>query len=148
MRADSAEPVLYQEVGSSYWPLVWAPLLSLAGIGFELVIGSPVHVFGWALVGLVLLLFTTLWVYARRRFLFVRLTTTTLTHGREDLAVERIAAVDDVGAPAGAWVLGGGWSVPRRYEDLPLRLRDDSVVLAWARDAETMRSALRELIAA
>ncbi len=145
---DDTEQVLYEEVGASWWPLLWAPAFSLAGIGFEIATGSRAHVFGWTVVGLVLLLFTALWVYARRRFLAVRLTPTTLMQGREKLAVDRIAAVDDVGTPVGTWVLGGGWSVPRKYDELPLRLDDDSVVLAWARDAEAMRSALRGLISA
>lgn len=140
--------MLYEENGSSYWPLVWAPAFAVAGIGFDAVTGAPPHLFGWTVVGLVLLLFTTLWVYARRRFLTVRLTGTTLTQGREELPVDRIADVDDVGTPVGTRVLGGGWSVPRKYEELPIRLTDGSVVLAWARDVDSMKAALSTLISA
>lgn len=143
-----SDQVLYEEIGSSYWPLLWAPVFSLAGIGFDVVSGAPPHLFGWTVVGLVLLLFTALWVSARRRYLVVRLTPTTLTQGREHLPVDRIAEVDDVGTPVGTWVLGGGWSTPRKYGELPLRLTDGSVVLAWARDVESMKSALRTLISA
>lgn len=144
---EDAEQVLYEEIGSSYWPLIWAPLFTVGGIAFDAVVGARPHVFGWTLVGLILLLFTTLWVYARRRFLAVRLTRTVLLQGRERLPVERIAEVDEVGTPAGTMVLGGGWSVPKNYQELPLKLTDGTVVLAWARDIETVRDTLRDLIA-
>lgn len=147
-QASAEEPILHDEPGSSWWPVLWAPAFSGAGIAFDAAVGARPHVFGWTIVGLVLLLFTTLWVSARRRFLAVRLTATTLTEGREQLPVARIAAVDDVGTPTGTAVLGGGWSVPRKYEELPLRLDDGSVVLAWARDIDTLTECLRELITA
>ena len=61
--------------------------------------------------------------------------------------MHRIAAVDGVPAPTRARVLGGGWTVPRRYCEVPLRLDDDTVVLAWARDGDGLLDALRDLVA-
>lgn len=142
------EAVLYDEPGSGAAPLLWGPGFALAGYLFELATGARTHALAWVLIGLVLLVMTAVWVYARRRFLAVRVTGRTLWQGREQLAVTSIGEFDDVGAPAGARVLGGGWSVPRKYHSLPLRLDDGTVVLAWARDPERLRSALREAIAA
>ncbi|OZM75247.1 hypothetical protein CFN78_00540 [Amycolatopsis antarctica] len=127
--------------------MFWGPGFALTGALLELVAGGPVHTIAWVLVGLTLLVVLSLWVYSRRRFLSVRLTPTHLWQGRESLAVSRIAEVDDVGSPIGVPVLGGGWSAPRKYEELPLRLDDGSVVLAWARDGVALREALRGVVA-
>jgi hypothetical protein len=64
------------------------------------------------------------------------------------LPVDRIVELDDVGAPIGARVLGGGWTVPRKFTEVPLRLADGTVVLAWAKDPDAFRAALRPLLAA
>jgi hypothetical protein len=144
MTVSGEETVLYREPGSGWAPVLWGPALALAGYLSELALGGPTHALAWMLVGLALAALTVVWVYARRRFLAVTLTSRTLWQGRESLPVERIAEVDDVGAPVGATVLGGGWTVPRKYDELPVRLDDDSVVLAWARDVEALRTALRE----
>jgi hypothetical protein len=47
--------------------------------------------------------------------------------------------------PVGARVLGGGWTVPKKFTEVPLRLTDDTVVVAWARDPEALRAALSEI---
>lgn len=135
--------VRYREPGAGGAPLLWGPGFALAGYLVELAIGGPRHGVAWVCVGLALLAVLSVWVYSRRRFLAVRVTTENLWQGREKLPVRRIVEVDDVGAPVGAKVLGGGWSVPKKYDALPLRLDDGSVVLAWARDVEDLRSALR-----
>lgn len=139
-------PVLYTEPGSSFWPLLWGPVFAAVGAAVEAPTGQ-IHGLAWPLVGIGLAGVAAVWVSSRRRLLSVRLTTYALTEGQETVAVERIAAVDDIGAPAGARVLGGGWSVPRKYEDVPIRLTDGSVVLAWAKDGEGLRAALRPLVA-
>ncbi|WP_116041698.1 hypothetical protein [Amycolatopsis palatopharyngis] len=144
MTTAGEEPVLYREPGSGLAPLLWGPIFALVGFLSEVVLGGPTHPVPWTLIGLALLAMTALWVYARRRFLAVRLTPSTLWQGREPLPVRRIVEVDDVGAPVGATVLGGGWTVPRKYDELPLRLDDDSVVVAWAKDVEALRAALHE----
>ncbi|WP_199431006.1 DUF3093 family protein [Qaidamihabitans albus] len=133
---------LYHEPGASGWPLLWGPLFAVAGFLLELLAGDRPHTPVWLATGAALLLLTTVWVYARRRFLAVTVTGTELRQGGESLPVERIAEVTDVSAPMGTRVLGGGWSVPRKYEELPLRLDDGTVVLAWARDAGGLRTAL------
>lgn len=142
---DVEGPVRYAEIGSTWWPVAWGPIFALAGAGLEALAG-PVHVIGWLVVGIALAVGATVWVQARRRVCSVRLTDDTLYQGREGLPVSRIAEIEDVGSPLGARVLGGGWTVPKRFVELPLRLRDDSVVLAWAKDPDALRAALRPLV--
>ena len=142
---DAEGPVRYAELGSTWWPVLWGPIFAFVGAGLEALTG-PVHVLGWLLVGLALAVLATVWVQARRRVCSVRLTGDTLYQGREGLPVERIAEIEDVGSPLGARVLGGGWTVPRKFAELPLRLRDDSVVLAWAKNPDALRAALQPLL--
>ncbi len=145
MTDEPGEPVLFTEHGSSWWPLLWGPLFAAAGILLEVTTG-PVHWLAWFVVGGGLFGGAVVWVSARRKVYLVRLTTGSLTQGRERLAVGRIAAVTDVGAPAGVRVLGGGWAIPRKTTAVPVRLDDDTVALAWARDDEGLREALRRLV--
>jgi hypothetical protein len=142
---DPDAPVLFAEPGSSLWPLLWGPVFACAGAGFEALSGR-VHALAWPLVGIGLAGIAAVWVTSRRRLLSVRLTTRTLTQGQESLAVERIAEVSEVGTPAGARVLGGGWTVPRKFADVPVRLDDGTVVLAWARDGAGLHAALQALV--
>ncbi|MPZ84140.1 MAG: hypothetical protein GEV28_28575 [Actinophytocola sp.] len=137
--------MLFTERGSSWWPLLWGPLFAVVGAGVEATTG-PVHWLPWFGVGVVLFGIAAAWVSARRKVYFVRLTTGTLTQGREHLATSRIAKVTDVGTPTGAKVLGGGWLAPRKTTEIPVRLDDDKVVLAWARDDDGLREALRRLV--
>lgn len=81
-----------------------------------------------------------------RRVWTVRVDADGLAVGREqvplrdvDLAALREA---DVGADAGAPVLGGGWSLPRGRTGLPLRLADGRTVLVPTRDPAALRAAL------
>jgi hypothetical protein len=142
---DDTAPVLYAEPGSTWWPVTWGPLFALVGAGVEALSG-PVHALAWVIVGFLLFGVAALWVSARRRVCSVLLTTHALHQGQEPLPVERIADIDDIGPPVGARVLGGGWSVPRKFTELPLRLTDDTVVVAWARDVAALRAALRPLV--
>jgi hypothetical protein len=139
------DPVLFAEYGSSWWPVLWGPLFAVVGIVLEALTG-PVHWPAWLLVAGGLGGGALVWVSARRRVYLVRLTTGTLTQGREPLPVDEITGVTDVGAPTGVRILGGGWTVPRRTTAIPLRLADGSVVLAWARDDDALREALRRLV--
>jgi len=138
--------VRYVEAGSSWWPVLWGPIFALVGAGVEATTG-PVHAIAWTVVGLGLAVVAVVWVQARRKICSVQLTGDTLHQGREELPVERIAEVEDVGPPLGARVLGGGWTVPKRFTEVPLRLRDGSVVLAWAKNPDALRAALRPLVA-
>ncbi|MET9264851.1 hypothetical protein [Amycolatopsis sp. NPDC004079] len=142
-----AARTLYSEPGVGWSALIWGPLFALLGALAELATGGPTHVVGWVLIGVALVALTLPWVYARRRFLSLEVTTEALRQGRETLAAEKIASVSDVGAPVGTRVLGGGWSVPRKYDELPVELDDGTVVLAWARDVEALKAALAELAA-
>lgn len=144
---DDEVPVLFSEVGSSWWPVLWGPVFAALGAGVEALSG-PVHAVAWLLIGLGLAGGAAVWVNARRRLFPVRLTTRSLTCGREGLATQSIAEIDDVGHPAGARVLGGGWSVPRKFTEIPLKLDDGSVVIAWAQDGDGLLAALRRLLAA
>ena len=141
---DEAAP-LYTEPGSSWWPVLWGPIFAGLGAGVEALSG-PVHGIAWLLAGLGLAVLAFVWVSARRRICSVRLSRTSLYQGRERLALDRIAEIDEVGTPVGARVLGGGWTVPKKFGELPIRLRDDSVVIAWAKDPEALRAALRPLV--
>lgn len=145
MSETAGEPVLFAESGSSWWPLLWGPLFAAVGIAVEAPAG-PVHWPAWFVVGVGLFGGAIVWVSARRRLYLVRLTTGTLTQGRETLPVVEIDAVTDVGTPAGARILGGGWTVPRRTAAVPVRLADGNAVLAWARDGDGLREALRRLV--
>lgn len=135
----------YAEPGSTWWPATWGAVFALVGAGVEALSG-PVHVLVWVLVGIGLSGLTLIWIQARRRALSLRLTEDTLYQGMEPLPVDRIAELDDVGAPIGARVLGGGWTVPKKFTEVPLRLADGTVVLAWAKDPDAFRTALRPLV--
>ncbi|WP_329052687.1 hypothetical protein OG738_08645 [Amycolatopsis sp. NBC_01488] len=139
---------LYAESGVSWAAVLWGPVFAVAGALAELATGGPVHVVGWLMVGAGLCAITVPWVYARRRFLSLEVTTKQLRQGREKVAADQLASVQDVGAPVGARVLGGGWSVPRKYDSLPVELADGTVVLAWAKDVEALQDALDRLVRA
>ncbi|GAA4620932.1 hypothetical protein [Saccharopolyspora hordei] len=141
-----SEPVLYAERGSSWWPVLWGPAFALLGAVVEVTTPGPRHGWVWLLVGGLLAIAAAVWVHGRRRLVSVRLTPAELVQGREELRVERIAAVTDVGAPVGARVLGGSWAVPRGTGEVPLRLDDDEVVLAWAKDPAALSRALTRLV--
>jgi hypothetical protein len=139
---------LYAESGVSWAAILWGPVFALAGALGELATGGPVHVVGWLVVGAGLGVITVPWVYARRRFLSLEVTTEQLRQGREKVPAKQVESVTDVGAPVGARVLGGGWAVPRKYDSLPVKLTDGTVVLAWAKDVEALRDALDRLVRA
>lgn len=137
--------VLFEEPGSSWWPVLWGPVFAAIGAGVE-ALGGRVHTPVWLLVGLGLAGLAALWVRARRRLLTVRLTPSTLTAGQETLAVQRIAAIEEGDPPVRARVLGGAWTVPRKFAAIPLRLDDGTPVLAWARDGDGLRAALHGVV--
>ncbi|MFI7678627.1 hypothetical protein [Actinophytocola sp. NPDC049390] len=138
-------PVLYAEPGSTRWPLLWGPAFAGLGAGLEALTG-PVHTVQWLVVGIGLFGVFALWVNVRRKVYRVELTPLTLRQGRETLPVKDIERVTDVGVAPGAKVLGGGWTVPRKTVEVPVRLDDGSTVLAWARDDEALTAALVRLV--
>ncbi|MBB4911836.1 hypothetical protein [Actinophytocola algeriensis] len=138
-------PVLYAEPGSTRWPLLWGPAFAGIGAGVEALSG-PVHTVAWLIVGIGLFGIFALWTNVRRKVYRVELTPAELRQGRETLPVKDIQQVTDVGAAPGAKILGGGWSVPRKTYEVPLRLDDGSTVLAWARDDDALKAALARLV--
>lgn len=142
----AGEAVRFREPGASWAALLFGPLFGLLGVGVEFFTGGQVQVVMWAVVAGVLVAFTALWVYARRTYCAVELTPAALIAGPETLPVESITEVVDGDAPHGARVLGGGMGVPRKYYEIPLRLEDGSVVVAWARDGDGLRSALEDVM--
>lgn len=144
MNPSTADVVLYEEPGAGAAPLLWGPGFAAVGYLMERFAGGPTHSATWLGVGVVLSALCALWVYARRRFMSVRVTRSQLSQGSETLDVERIAEVGEVDAPVGTRVLGGGFTVPRKYEEVALCLDDGSVVLAWARHADRLRTALEQ----
>ncbi|MDR7302368.1 hypothetical protein [Haloactinomyces albus] len=173
--ANSAEAgtVLYTEAGASWWPVLWGPGFAGLGVTVEGLTRTrgPVHGSQWLLLAGAFAVLAAVWVYGRRRWYSVRLTSASLVVGRAVVPVSRIAAVPGVGTPRGAKVLGGDWTVPRGTREVPLRLYGDSscgasphgerscneggedeagengrVVLAWARHPEALTQALRSLV--
>ncbi len=139
------EEVLYDEPGSTWWPVLWGPVFCLVGAALELVTG-PVHWIPWLGVAALLAAMTAAWVSVRRKVRVVRLTPTALRQGEETLPVARIAGVTDVDAPDAAKPLGGGFTVPKNTTEVPVRLDDGTVVLAWARYPEDLVEALTPLV--
>jgi hypothetical protein len=137
--------VLYAEPGSTWRPLAFGPVFALAGAGVEALSG-PVHVVAWLVVGVALCGLTWLWVRTRRQVCRIELSEDTLVQGRESLPTNEIADVPDIDPPVGARVLGGAWTVPGKFHEVPLRLTDDTVVIAWAKDPDALRAALRPLV--
>jgi hypothetical protein len=142
----TAEPALFAEPGSTWWPVLWGPVFAAIGAGLESLGGGRVHVVAWLVVGAGLGGLAAGWAASRRRLLCVSLTATELRQGQETLAVQRIAEVPEGDPPARTRVLGGAWTVPRKFGEVPLRLDDGTVVLAWARDADGLRDALCGLV--
>lgn len=142
------EPSLYGEPGVGWTALVWAPLFALAGALAELTTGGPVHWPAWLLVAAGLVLITVPWVYARRHYLSLEVTAEGFRQGRETLEAARIAEVLEDEAPVGSRVLGGGWTVPKKYDEVALKLDDGVFVRAWAKDPDALREALQGLVCA
>lgn len=140
------EEVYYAEPGSGAAPLLWGPGFAVVGFLLDLYATARPHTVPWLIIGIVLFLCAAVWVYGRRRFMSVRVTPSCLSQGSETLDLERVVEVCAEGAPVGTRVLGGGFTAPRKYGEVTLRLDDGSRVLAWARDAEQLRTALRRAI--
>ena len=142
----TTEPVLYAESGSGWAPVLWGPVFAAVGLLVEVLSPGAVHPVAWAFIAAVLAVAAAVWVHGRRRVCSLRLTPSELVQGRERLETAQVRAVADVGAPVGARVLGGTLTAPRGTHEVPLRLADDRVVLAWARNPEALREALVRLV--
>ncbi|MEU4444324.1 hypothetical protein AB0K14_18715 [Actinosynnema sp. NPDC050801] len=139
------QPTLYTERGATWWPLLWGPVFAALGLGVEAMTGATRPLL-WLFVVLLLFVPTALWVNGRRRIYEVRLTPVALHQGREELPIRDVEAVEGVEPRAGARVLGGGWTLPRGTEAVPIRLTDGTVVTGWARDADALRTGIAKLL--
>ncbi|MEU8896645.1 hypothetical protein [Nocardia sp. NPDC048505] len=149
MTVESAERVLFAEPGARWRTVAYGPALCVVILLLELVTGSPVHWFALLFCAGLIALFVALQVVAGRRHVSVELTGATLRSGAETLARADIAEVLPPRADArieedweSARALGELSGVPRRRTGIGLRLRDGSVVQAWARDHRGLRAAL------
>jgi hypothetical protein len=147
-RGPNGAAVLYAEPGARWRTVAYGPLLCLAVLVFDVCAGHGVHwatltVFAAVLAGI------GYWqVLAARRHVSLELTAAALRNGAERVALPRIAEVFD-GPVLGheqpwetARALGELADVPRRRRPVGLRLVDDTLVRAWARDEQTLRAAL------
>jgi hypothetical protein len=138
--------VRYAERGASWWPLLWGPGFAAVGAALDASTGR-VHWLAWLGAGVLLAGLAALWVPARRRLCAVTLTDEQLTVAEESLAVSRIAEVPELDeSPVGTTVLGRQFSVPRKFDEVALRLDDGTLVLAWARHGDRLSQALRDLL--
>ncbi|MBB3049287.1 hypothetical protein FHS23_000282 [Prauserella isguenensis] len=142
--AGAADVVVhYAEPGATLWRLGLGPALAALGFVTELILGQPPHWLMWIITGVGLLCLNGAWVFARRKFLRVRVTDTELVQGTETLPIADIASILTREPGPGTRVLGGGQTVPRRFEGVELKLRNRKHVLAWSQDSETFTAALR-----
>lgn len=153
--ADAAERVLFEEPGGRWRLVALGPALCLVVLVAEVIIGSGVHWLGLTLFSVLLAGLVSLQVMAARRHARVQLTPTVLRNGAETLEVADVAEVlpdaDPFAADLEPWEsarsLGELSGVPRRRTAIGLRLRNGSIVRAWARDGDGLRSELERLVA-
>ncbi|RVW10153.1 hypothetical protein EGT67_08055 [Prescottella agglutinans] len=151
-----AEPdVLFDEPGARWRTVAYGPVFCVVALVIELLTGPVVHWFALTLFAAILAGIVYVQVAAARRHVSVSLTRTTLRQGAEELPVAEIEAVlpaadpyaDDPEPWESARSLGELSGVPRRRTAIGLRLRDGSLVQAWARDDDGLRDALTEALA-
>ncbi|WP_019200951.1 DUF3093 family protein [Tsukamurella sp. 1534] len=158
---DAAVAPLYAERGLSRIWLIWAPLATVLMIVTQwLLLGRTSDWWMWVILGLMAQLFVWLQVSAGRTHVSVELTPETLRCGDESIAVADIAEIlpgkapdhpkkaapEDFPSWTSARTMGRLSSVPRRRYGMGIRLRDGSVVQAWARNDYALRAALEPLL--
>ncbi|MEV6277604.1 hypothetical protein [Nocardia sp. NPDC051832] len=141
--------MLFAEPGARWRAVAYGPLLCLVILLLELVTGSPVHWFALLFCAALIAGFVALQVIAGQRHVSVELTESALRSGTELLPLTEIAEVLPARADVeyeeeweSARALGELSGVPRRRTGIGLRLRDGSVVQAWAKDHRGLRAAL------
>lgn len=147
--------VLFDEPGARWRTVAYGPVFCVVALVIELLTGPVVHWFALTLFAAILAGIVYAQVAAARRHVSVSLTDTTLRQGAEELPVAEIAAVlpeadpyaDEPQPWESARSLGELSGVPRRRKAIGLRLRDGSLVQAWARDDEGLREQLSRAVA-
>lgn len=85
--------MIFDEPGARWQSVLLGPLLCVAVAVIEVLTGPIVHWAGLVVMGLVLVLFSSVVVYAARLHVSVRLTAAELQQGEETMPVDRIAEV-------------------------------------------------------
>ncbi|GAB2646190.1 hypothetical protein [Nocardia goodfellowii] len=149
MTVEPVDTVLFAEPGARWRAVAYGPALCLVILLAELATGSPVHWFALIFCAALIAGFVALQVVAGRRHVSVELTDGALRSGAEVLPLSGIAEILPPRADAkyedeweSARALGELSGVPRRRTGIGLRLRDGSVVQAWAKDHRGLRAAL------
>ncbi|WP_330233223.1 hypothetical protein OHA40_12575 [Nocardia sp. NBC_00508] len=146
----TATTILFTEPGARWRAVAYGPILCLAILVLELVTGGSVHWFALLFCAALIAGFVALQVLAGKRHASVELTSATLRSGTESLPLSSVAEVfperDEESWDDEPWesarALGELTGVPRRRTGIGLRLADDTLVQAWAKDHKALRAAL------
>jgi len=147
--------VLFDEPGGRWRTVAYGPVFCVVALVIELLTGPVVHWFALTLFSVILAGIVYAQVAAARRHVSVSLTGAILRQGAEEVPVADIVAVlppadlyaDEPQRWESARSLGELSGVPRRRKGIGLRLRNGSLVQAWARDDDGLRAALTEAVA-
>ncbi|MGL4304524.1 MAG: hypothetical protein ACRCSF_00075 [Mycobacteriaceae bacterium] len=151
-----SEPVIC-EPGASWKTVAIGPVFCVVILISEWAMELPVHWWVLAILALILAGFSALQIGAARTHTSVLLTKENLRQGTELLAVKRIKKVfpasedSDAAAHEGyiwqsARALGELTGVPRGRKGIGLKLDDGTVVQAWAKKPEQLRTELVKLV--
>lgn len=147
-KSSATADVLFAEPGARWRTVVYGPLFCLIVLIIELSSGRDVHWPILAMFAAILAGIISVQVMAARQHISVELSATSLRNGSETVPLDSIVEVLGEWVPGRpqpwetARVLGELAEVPRRRTAVGLRLTDDSVVRAWARDDRGLRGAL------
>ncbi|RVW01819.1 hypothetical protein EF834_14220 [Rhodococcus spongiicola] len=147
--------VLFTEPGARWRAVAYGPVFCVVALVIELLTGPVVHWFALTLFAVILTGIVYAQVVAARRHVSVELTETALRQGTAALPLTEIETVlpkaDPYADEPQRWErarsLGELSGVPRRRKGIGLRLRDGSLVQAWARDDDGLREALTDALA-
>lgn len=144
-RPDPSEDVYYAEDGWSWAWILDGPAFCLAAGVFEASTGAPVH---WLMLGicaLAIALTHGVLIAATRIHGLVRVTEGSYWQGTEELELEHIEGV--LPAPIeGTRLLGELSGLPRRRHPIGLKLRDGSMVRAYAKHPDALAEALESIV--
>ncbi|MFC9896705.1 hypothetical protein ACFVMC_23730 [Nocardia sp. NPDC127579] len=145
----SSPEVLFSEPGARWRAVAYGPAFCLAILLLEILTDSPVHWFALIFCAVLIAAFVALQVFAARRHVSLALTETELRSGTEVVPLREIAEILPPRAEPkfeedweSARALGELSGVPRRRTGIGLRLRNGTVVQAWAKDHRGLRAAL------